>query len=134
MQVRVNANHTVQTQESLERWATQTLTQALQRFADDVTSLEVHFSDENGERMSPDQRRCMIEARLNGHVPVAVSDHAERLDDALRGATEKLKHALDRALAKGRPRSRDSIRRDGLEDDAHESGNASVDHAEPDKP
>ena len=112
MQVRVNANHTIQTQESLERWTAQTVTQALQRFADDITSLEVHFSDENGERTSADQRRCMIEARLNGHVPVAVSGHAERLDDALRGAIDKLKSALDHALAKGRPRSRDSIRRD----------------------
>ncbi len=130
MQVRVNANHTIQTQASLENWAATTVRDALSRFAHDITSVEVHFSDENGERISPDQRRCMIEARLTGHAPVAVSDYAERLDDALRGATDKLKHAIEHALAKGRTRSRESIRRDAA---GLESAPADSDHASPDQ-
>lgn len=113
MLVQVNSNHTVQTGESLERWATTQLNDSLARFKADITSVDVHMSDENGDKISPDHKRCMMEARLSHHEPVAVNHYASNVDEAFRGATDKLKHALDHALGKARNhRARDSIRRD----------------------
>lgn len=113
MQVQVNANHTVQTGESMERWATEQLRESLSRFKNDITSIEVHVSDENSDRVSADHKRCMMEARLAHHEPIAVHHHAASIDEAFRGANQKLKHALDHALGKLRDRrSRQSIRRD----------------------
>ncbi len=115
MQIQVNANHTVHTDESLERWARSELTDGLSRFRHEITSVEVHLSDQNSDRLSPDQKRCLIEARLVNHAPMAVNHVAPRLDEAFRGAAEKLKRALKHSQGRLRDhRLRESIRRDGL--------------------
>ncbi len=114
MQIQVNANHTVHTDASLERWARSELTEGLSRFQNEITTLEVHLSDQNSDRLSPDQKRCLIEARLVSHAPVAVNHVAPRVDEAFRGAAEKLKRALEHTLGRLRDhRRRESIRRDG---------------------
>jgi hypothetical protein len=53
-------------------------------------------------------------ARFAVEVTLAVSHHASGLDEAFRGAAEKLKRALDSTLGRlyGH-RDRDSIRKDG---------------------
>ena len=113
MQVQVNSNHTIQTGESMERWANTQLSESLARFKNDITSIEVHMSDENSDKMSADHKRCMMEARLAHHEPIAVNHYAGTIDDAFRGANQKLKHALEHAVGKLRDhRARDSIRRD----------------------
>jgi hypothetical protein len=113
MQVKVNANHTIQTQESLERWASAEVSDELGHYRNDIHSVEVHLSDENSNKVGPNQRRCMIEARLNQHAPVAVSHQANRLDEAIYGACDKLNRALSHALGRRDEGhgSRDSIRR-----------------------
>ncbi len=120
MQVQVNANQSVQTHESLERWAREEITASLRRFGNDITSVEVHLSDENSDRISADHKRCMLEARLANHPPVAVNHQASSLDEAFRGALDKLRRALDHTFGKLRDqRDRSSIRRAGeLPDDA----------------
>jgi hypothetical protein len=42
----------------------------------------------------------MMEARLEGHQPVAVTDEADSLHEAIAGAAEKLKSALDSTLGR----------------------------------
>lgn len=116
MQIQVRANHTVQTPASLEAWARAELGPDLARFADQISSLEVHLEDTNAARTSADHKRCTLEARLHGREPVAVQHAAERLDEALYGARDKLQRSLERALARqydATHRQRDSIRRDG---------------------
>ncbi|MDB5964509.1 MAG: putative ribosomal subunit interface protein [Polaromonas sp.] len=113
MQVQVNSNHTIHTGESLERWANTQLNESLGRFKNDITSIEVHMSDENADKVSPDHKRCMMEARLAHHEPIAVNHNAPSIDEAFRGASDKLKRALDHSLGKLRDhRARESIRRD----------------------
>ena len=113
MQIQVNSNHTMHTGESFERWAGPTLNESLSRFKDDITRIEVHMSDENADKVSSDQKRCMLEARLAHHEPLAVNHHAASQDEAFRGASEKLKRVLEHTLGKQRDhRSRESIRRD----------------------
>lgn len=114
MQVHVNANNSVNTHESLERWAREELKASLRRFGNDITSVEMHLSDENNDRISPEHKRCMLEARLANHPPVAVNHQAGNLDEAIRGAIEKLRRALDHTFGKLRDqRNRASIRRTG---------------------
>lgn len=113
MQIQVHANHTVNTSASLEAWARQALTEGLERFRGEISSLEVHLADINGERRSEDHKRCLLEARLLGRSPLAVRHQAERLDEALQGACDKLRRALDRELGKQQDQrqARDTIRR-----------------------
>jgi hypothetical protein len=54
-----------------------------------------------------------MEARLAHHQPLAVTQHAQSLDEAFRGAAEKLRRSLDSTVGRlyGH-RRRDSIRTD----------------------
>jgi hypothetical protein len=42
----------------------------------------------------------MLEARITGYQPIAVSDHGAHLHQAISGAAEKLKRAIDSALGR----------------------------------
>ena len=118
MQIQVNSNHSISTGESFERWANAELNDTFSRFRDDITRIEVHMSDENGEKVSADHTRCMMEARLANREPVAVNHQAGNQDEAFRGASDKLKRVLEHTLGKLRDhRARESIRREpGLTD------------------
>jgi hypothetical protein len=42
----------------------------------------------------------MLEARLEGRQPVAVTEHAETMEQAVHGAAHKLVHLLDSTLGR----------------------------------
>lgn len=111
MQVQLNTDNRVQGAESLAAWVESELADKLSRFRDQVTRIEVHLSDVNGDRVGGDEKRCLLEARLTGRPPVAVSHAAAKVGDAVRGAAEKMLRALDSALGKARDaKGRESIR------------------------
>lgn len=114
MQIQINTSNGIENKEALERWADGEIRQSLSRFAAEVTRVEIHLSDENHGANGAGDRRCVMEARLAGHQPLAVSHHAPNIDEAFRGACDKLRRALDSTLGRlyGH-RDRDSIRKDG---------------------
>lgn len=114
MQIQVNTGSGLENSESLQRWASEHLNDTLGRFHQDITRIEVQLNDENSGKAGNADKRCMMEARLAGHQPVAVSHHAVSQDEAFRGAARKLLNALDHTLSKLRDhhRDRESIRKD----------------------
>jgi ribosome-associated translation inhibitor RaiA len=115
MQVQLNTGDGLSGKETLERWATEFLNGELGRFVDEIARVEVHLTDEAKGKKSSDDTRCLLEARLNGHEPIAVQHHSDNMDEALRGAARKLVHALDHTLGKldrHEHRVRDTIRKD----------------------
>ena len=115
MQVLVNTGNGIENKESLERWAGQFLNESLARFKQDITRVEVQLSDESSGRKGATDTRCMLEARLTGHDPVAVSHYAETQDEAFRGATQKLMRAIEHIFGKldrHEHRARETIRKD----------------------
>lgn len=113
MQIQINTGNGLENKETLERWADAEIKGSLARFAEDVTRVEVHLSDEASGKESVDDKRCTMEARLAHHKPVAVTHDASSLDDAFRGAEGKLKRLLEHTLAKlDHKRDRVSIRKD----------------------
>jgi hypothetical protein len=62
---------------------------------DRLTRVEVHLSDVNAAKHGVDDKRCLLEARLAGLQPLAVSHEAESLRSAITGATRKLVRSLD---------------------------------------
>ena len=71
----------------------------LKRFEKRLTRVEVHVADVNGPKGGGD-KRVTLEARVNGHEPVAVHAEAARVDNAVALAADKAARALDRALGK----------------------------------
>ena len=113
MQIQVNTSNGIDNKDKLERWADTELKETLSRFPDDVTRVEVHLSDENGDKTGGGDKRCTMEARLANHQPVAVSNHASTIDEAFRGAAGKLKRLIDSTLDRlEHHRDRESIRKD----------------------
>lgn len=114
MQIQVNTSNGIENKDTLERWADAEIKQHLARFAEDVTRVEVHLSDENHDKAGSGDKCCVMEARLAHHQPLAVTQHANTLDEAFRGASDKLKRMLDSTLGRlNNHRDRDSIRKDG---------------------
>jgi ribosome-associated translation inhibitor RaiA len=66
--------------------------------SDRITRVEVHLSDQNGDKSGQDDKRCMLEARLEGRQPTVVTHHAASLDEAVDGAADKLKRFLESTL------------------------------------
>jgi ribosome-associated translation inhibitor RaiA len=113
IKVQVNASNDIDNKDSLESWASDFLNEQLARFDQDLTSIEVQLTDENHAVKGGVDKRCMLEARVNGRTPVAVTNYGTNQNLAIRGAADKLEHALDHALGKVREhRVRETIRRD----------------------
>jgi ribosome-associated translation inhibitor RaiA len=116
MKVQVNTSNDIDNKDALERWASDYLNEHLGRFDQDITSIEVQMTDENHVAKGGNaDKRCMLEARVNGIKPIAVTNYAANQDLAFRGASDKLAKALDHEFGKldrREHRQRDTIRRD----------------------
>lgn len=73
--------------------------EAVGRFEDHLTRIEVHLGDVNAQKGGARDKRCMVEARPTGKAPIAVSHQAETVVQAMNGALGKMVRALDTALA-----------------------------------
>jgi ribosome-associated translation inhibitor RaiA len=100
MKIQLNTDAHIAGTESLSAQVTATVEQALERFDGHITRVEVHLSDENGAKSGQKDKRCMLEARLEGRQPVAVTEHAATLEQAVNGAAQKLAHLLDNTLGR----------------------------------
>ncbi len=100
MKIQINTDVNIDGTEALAADVTATVEQALERFAEHITRVEVHLSDENGAKSGQRDQRCMLEARLEGRQPVAVTDHAATMEQAVHGAAHKLAHLLDSTLGR----------------------------------
>jgi hypothetical protein len=76
---------------------------SLDRFSERLTRIEVHINDENSHKSGNDDIRCMMEGRLEGRQPIAVTHNAATPEQALKGAIDKLKKTLDTDIEKKRP-------------------------------
>jgi len=68
-------------------------------YTDRLRRVEVYLQDLNAKKGGVDTR-CAIEAHLAGHQPVAVTNEALNVDEAVRGAVDKLLHALEHTLGR----------------------------------
>ncbi len=100
MQIQVNTDNHIVGREALADHVRGVVEAALNHVSDQITRIEVHLSDENGEKSGQDDKRCMMEARLSGRQPTAVTHHASTMDQAIDGAAEKLKRSVEGTLGR----------------------------------
>ena len=79
-----------------------TVRSALNRFGESVTFVQIHLSDENGPRFGADDKRCLMEARVAHHEPIAVSHRATNVQQAVLGAAGKLERSIGSVLQRMR--------------------------------
>lgn len=101
MQIQIRTDNHIEGSDRMENYFSEVLTTTLKRFEDKITSLEVHISDEKGtEKSGLDDKKCVIEARVNGLPPQAVTNHAPSVELAIKGAADKIKKVLEHTFDK----------------------------------
>jgi hypothetical protein len=104
MNIQINTDHTIDGSAGLKAHVESVVESSLGRFEQHITRVEVHLTDENGNKSGTDDKRCMMEVRMMGQHPSAVTHHAGTVDDAVEGAAEKLKRSVESTLGKLRDR------------------------------
>lgn len=102
MLVDVNTDKNIKNSERLIEYCKSMVEAELDRFAEYITRVDIHLSDENGEKSGDDDKRCLIETKLKGKSPVAVKNTASNIDDAISGAIDKITKVLETSLGKMR--------------------------------
>ena len=100
MQIQIDADNHLESSAARDDWARSVVEAAMSHFADHVTRVEVHLSDENVGKGGAAVVRCKMEARVNGRPPIAVSNDAASLDPAVNGAAQKLVRATEHAVGR----------------------------------
>lgn len=100
MHIEVSTDNSIDGSEALTKHIKALVKKALVHFGDQITRVEVQLSDANAGKTGQDDKHCMIEARLEGRQPTAVKHAAATLDQAAKGAADKLKSSLESALGK----------------------------------
>lgn len=100
MQVHVNTDNHIHGREDVVALAQTSVEGAVGRFRDRITRVEAHLSDTNSHKTKGDDIRCVLEARLAGLQPIAVSHQAPTIELALSGAAEKLERSVENTLGR----------------------------------
>jgi hypothetical protein len=106
MQIQINTDHNLKVHDSEAEQLKAIVEGVLGRFADHITRVEMHLSDENASKRSEDDKRCLLEARPEGRNPIAVSHQAATLILAVEGASEKMARAIDSDVGRRRSQRR----------------------------
>jgi ribosome-associated translation inhibitor RaiA len=112
MQVQINTDHNIEGSAALTARVRGVVESALSRVCNHITRVEVHLTDEDGDKSGKSDMRCVMEARLEGRQPVAVIDQAGTLEQAVDGAADKLARLIGSTL--GRLHEQASRRTDPL--------------------
>ena len=100
MQVLVNSDHHIVGGEDLTQRVQGVVAGRLERFDGRITRVEVHLNDLNSLKLGERDKRAMMEARIGGLKPIAVSHEAPTLTEAIHVAADKLERAIEHALGK----------------------------------
>jgi ribosome-associated translation inhibitor RaiA len=101
MQVQVHTDHSIEGHEALANQVSSVVEDALNEVSDRLTHVNVYLSDQNSDqKVGNDARRCVIEAHIEGHQPLAVTHQATTLNQAVDGAAEKLTHLIEHTLGR----------------------------------
>lgn len=100
MNIQFNTDHNITGSEELSAPLMALISEGLSRYSSKITRIEVHLTDEDGNKDGQNDKRCILEARIEGMQPIAVTNHANTHEQAVRGAIDMLKTSLDTILGR----------------------------------
>ena len=116
MKIQLNTDTHIEGTEALTVKVNNIIKKALVRFEEHITRIEVHLNNSKNGQIGQHDYRCMLEARLEGRKPLAVTEHAASIEQAVHGASQKLEHMLGSTLGRLYDRSsRKDIMSEGVE-------------------
>lgn len=103
MEVLLNTDKNISGTEEMREPLKASIANRLERFSAHLTRVEVKLSDENADRDSANDKRCVLEVRPRGMQPIVVTSHGATVEKAVDGAIDKIKTSLNTVM--GRLRS-----------------------------
>lgn len=100
MTIQINTDKTLTGDKRSNDFFTSQITEVLQRFESHITRIEVHLKDENGKKDGFNNISCLLEARIEGRKPIAITNQANTMDIAVTGAIDKIKASIESILGK----------------------------------
>lgn len=100
MNIQINTDNNIEGSERLQSFLETKISSTLSRFESHITRIEVHLSDENAGKNGPKDKRCLIEARLDGKDPLTATANSDTVENAVSNAIDKIKQVLDTQLGK----------------------------------
>src|ERR1700722_1138742 len=95
MTIQFNSDHHSTATEEFKAPLIASISEKLSRIAQHITRLDVHLKDENGNKGGLNDKRCMLEAHVQGSHLVSVTSHATTYEQAVAEAIDKLKSSLN---------------------------------------
>ena len=80
--------------DALDAHVREQVSHELQRFADRLTRVEAHVSDDNAAKAGDRDKRCVLEARPRGMDPIVVTEEGADPYQVIRDACKKMGRAL----------------------------------------
>ena len=102
MDIEIRTDNNIKGDAAMVANAKSEVEKTLGRFDSHVTSIHVHLSDGSSGHDGHDDIQCMIEARVEGRSPDAITEKGESVDQALSGAIRKMRQLLDSEIGKMR--------------------------------
>ncbi len=100
MNIQISTDKNIDGGEKFSSYVNGVITQALNGFNTQITSVGVHFTDQNSSKIGYQDKRCVVEYRMAGRGPAVVTHDADSVDEALNGAVEKLNNSIEHTLGK----------------------------------
>ncbi len=100
MIIQISTDKNIDGGEKFSTYVNGVISQAINSFNNQITSVGAHFSDQNSSKPGFQDKRCVLEYKMTGRGASAVTHDADTVDEALSGAVEKLSHSIEHTLGK----------------------------------
>ena len=100
MKILIETDNNISGTEEMKEPLKAAIANAFDRFSDHLTRIEVKISDENGDKNSDNDKRCVLEVRPKGMQPIVVTSHGDSVAKAVDEAIDKMKTSLDTVMGR----------------------------------
>ena len=94
MLIEVRTDRNIQGSERFSDHVKAEVQDALERHINHVRRVDVHLSDDVGNKPGHNDKCCMIEVRRDGREPIVITHHENTMDRAIQGAIHNLKKSV----------------------------------------
>lgn len=100
MQIQISSDKNISMHHKLSNFIKSDLNRILNRFKDQLTRVEVHLSDENGDKSGAQDKRCVLEVRHRHHQALTVTNDSSDIQSAVTGAASKMQRLLSNTFGR----------------------------------
>jgi N-methylhydantoinase B/oxoprolinase/acetone carboxylase alpha subunit len=100
MKIQINTDKTLNGDSRMQKYFSSLIEKSFNRFQSKISRIEVHLKDSNGNKKGVNDKICLLEARIKGRKPIAISCEANTLELAFEGGISKMETAMNTIIGR----------------------------------